>query len=129
VVVRSAGEADRVVVAGQRLVLGAPAEPATVAAAPAAIDVEPEVEPEPEAEPETPAPHTSGKKSGGRSDWQTLAQQSRFDEALEAVQRIGFEKVLGSATAPKLLVLADTARLARRPELAERAYQQTRRRF
>jgi TolA-binding protein len=58
-----------------------------------------------------------------------LARDGKLDEALQAAEERGFEKVLASASAIDLMLLGDAARLNRQWKRADQAYRTVRRRF
>ena len=61
--------------------------------------------------------------------WQELARAERHDEALGLALAAGYATVLETASATELLLLADSARLARAPERARAALMAVRTRF
>jgi hypothetical protein len=54
-----------------------------------------------------------------RPEWQTLFAEGRYEASLEAAERTGFRRILERGTASELDMLADAARLAKRPGRAE----------
>lgn len=93
------------------------------------------------AEPAPPAPATEapagaparGDEAQGAAPaapaapgWHALAAEGRHREAMAAVEREGFERVLASASAPALLDLADAARHAGQPQRAHAALMRAR---
>ncbi|WP_437715156.1 FecR family protein [Sorangium sp. So ce448] len=56
-----------------------------------------------------PAPERP-RKAAAEPGWRALAAQGRYREAMAAVEREGFERVLAGARPPDLIDLADTAR-------------------
>jgi transmembrane sensor len=63
------------------------------------------------------------------SQWMLLAEQGRFKDALAAVDRTGFAAECSRAQVDDLALLADTARSAREPQKARRAFLVLRQRF
>ncbi|MFT3925563.1 MAG: FecR domain-containing protein [Myxococcales bacterium] len=61
--------------------------------------------------------------------FERLARQGRYAEAIAAAEALGWETALSSSARGALWLLADAARLARRPELAASAYLRVRARF
>jgi hypothetical protein len=82
----------------------------------------------PEAQAVAMAPGGRAGTAGSRS-WQALARSGHYTEALQAVQRSGFDKACRRLGADDLVQLGDVARLARDPSRAEQAYGAARRRF
>jgi hypothetical protein len=118
------GEALRVDVQAQRSevrVTTAQNEEHQEAAAPAEHAIEaPEIPPAPppaahddDPKPASSAtPAASADKREALPAWRALAAEGRHREAMEAVEKEGFEHILASAPAPVLLELADEARFA-----------------
>jgi ferric-dicitrate binding protein FerR (iron transport regulator) len=65
----------------------------------------------------------------GSRSWQALARSGHYREALQAVERSGFEKACRKLGSDDLVQLGDVARLARDSSRAEQAYGAARRRF
>jgi hypothetical protein len=61
--------------------------------------------------------------------WQRLALAGRYEEALAAVEREGFDDACRRLGAEELVLLGDVARLAQDGTRADRAYRTARRRF
>lgn len=62
--------------------------------------------------PADPGPVVSSEKPVVVPTWQKLAAAGKHKEALEAAEQAGFEQILGNASVPVLLQLADEARFA-----------------
>jgi tetratricopeptide (TPR) repeat protein len=71
---------------------------------------------------------TSPSGAGAPGGWREAARAGRYVEAIAAAERAGLSGLLAGAPAEELLLLADAARLARRPELARDALGAIRRR-
>lgn len=56
------------------------------------------------------------------SSWQTLARAGKYELALEEVERLGVDHVLGQASSDDRLLLGNAARYSGRIELGSRAY-------
>lgn len=77
-----------------------------------------------------PAPPRASAASAPTSPaWADLARAQRFDDALAAADRAGFDRTCEAAASADLLILADVARFGSRPAQAEQAYLAARRRF
>jgi transmembrane sensor len=102
---------------------------AAVPAAPA------EALPPPEAVTPGEAPATTGEKAveeekkAPTPPWKALAQEGKYEEAMEAAGKAGFEQILKTASQADLWLLADTARYARDGKKAEKALLAIRERF
>ena len=66
---------------------------------------------------------------GAGPSWRDLARAGRYRDAVAAVEATGFDRLLASSSATDLVALGDAARLGGRADLAEKAYQDVRRRF
>lgn len=75
-----------------------------------------------------PPPRTMALADSSET-WTARAQQGEYEEAVQLVREQGLEQLLAEATAEKLLMLGDVARLSGELELAERAYTTLRVRF
>jgi hypothetical protein len=135
---------ERVVRAGEQLLLGRVGgvltevkHPSQLEPTQRAVPPEPEQQPEP-AVSESPAsaPRSSAGNAGSASrarppaqEFRALAAESRFHDALAAAERAGFERLCRTATRDDVLSLADVARLAGAPQRARLAYSAIRERF
>jgi ferric-dicitrate binding protein FerR (iron transport regulator) len=61
--------------------------------------------------------------------WQDLARDGRYVDAIALVEARGWEAAIGRSSPAEVIELGDTARLAGRAELADRAYRVARQRF
>ncbi len=107
--VQAGGDASSTPVEEPPAVLVVPA-PAAPAAVPSAVLV-------------APSP-SEGHRDGPA--WRALAAEGRHREAMAAIEREGFERVLAAVPAPLLLDLADEARFAGQPVRARQALMRAR---
>jgi transmembrane sensor len=108
----------------------------TVAAAePSAPSAPTEAQPPPQIGTPDEAPAAAVEKTGEEEKkiptppWKILAQEGKYEEAMEAAGKAGFEQILKTASQPDLWLLADTARYARDGKKAESALLAIRERF
>ena len=87
----------------------------------------PQAPPASDASTTTPAP--SSQPSAAVPSWQRLAASGQYRAALAEVEALGFDDVLGRASAQELRLLADTARFGGQPGRARDALLSLRRRF
>jgi transmembrane sensor len=116
---------ERVVVAGQslRIPLGAARE------VPAQVAELPEEPVETVAPMRAPAAPKVKRPVGPRGQpWRELAAEGKFAEALAAAL-VDFDRICAKGTAAELIALGDSARYAKRPELARAVYLKLRERF
>lgn len=71
-------------------------------------------------------PHDAPAAPAAPPGWHALAAEGRHREAMAAVEREGFERVLASSSAPALLELADAARHAGQHQRARAALMRAR---
>ncbi|MBN1606970.1 MAG: FecR domain-containing protein [Polyangiaceae bacterium] len=116
-----AGEHLQVFVATGQMTLSsgrAPLAPDTSASRPPASASDACTTPAPSSQPSTTAP-----------TWQQLAASGRYRAALTEVEALGFDNLLGRASAKELRLLADTARFGGQPRRARDALLSLRSRF
>ena len=107
----------------------APAVPPGSAARPDGATVAPTEEPQAAATALPLSMSARGGAAAGARAWQSLARSGHYREALQAVERSGFEKACWKLGADELVELGDVARLSRDAPRAEQAYRLARLRF
>ncbi len=127
--VLSAGETFRAWVGENRMEIVSPGEVLRDPAPDASTNTERDEPPEPIVSSQNTR-RAAPKPAGPTAPlWQSLAREGRYDQALDAVQRMGIGRVLARSTAADILLLGDAARLAGRVGPATHAYNTARRRF
>ena len=124
----SGGEVEpRLVVAGQRLEFGAKPESAVSPPSPAPTA---QALSNASASATVVAPSTSKPSpSNDQPNWQALALEGKYKQAVEAAESAGFDGVLARSSASELLLLGDACRLGGKSSLGVRAYTKVRERF
>jgi TolA-binding protein len=122
----------RVEVGNKKLALvGSSTQPSSAASA--AAPEPPAANEEPEPAPETPAPPPEPSATADAAPkidaWITLAQSGEYAKALARVQELNAASLVASESAPRLLLLAQTARLGGDQALAARALSALAKRF
>jgi ferric-dicitrate binding protein FerR (iron transport regulator) len=117
----SLGTSGRRVATGEKLRLSAAPKDDT-RQTPPAVPASEGAEPAPSARDTVTAP-------GARSSWKQLATGERYAEAMAAAEEEGFDAICRRASAPDVLLLANTARFSGAPSRAEQAFRVVRARF
>ena len=73
--------------------------------------------------------HGKPPRRAARVRWRELAVAGRYDEALTEAEKLGFDRVCSTASAADLMLLGDTARLARNGARGSQALLALRERF
>lgn len=131
VVVRGPGLEERRLAVGESLELTPPGraveQESPIALDEGPTDMSPELR-EPPVEPPKPMRRRNPRKSAAPT-WSMLSRDGQYKEALEAADRIGFDRLCGRLPASELYELADMARFAGAPGKAKLAYEAIRERF
>ena len=124
----SGGEVEpRLVVAGQKLQFGA--KPESVIPPPAAPSVQAPMSATASATASAPSTSKPSASSSDQPNWQALALEGKYKQAVEAAEAAGFDGVLARSSASELLLLGDACRLGGKSSLGVRAYTKVRERF
>lgn len=122
----------RTLVAGESLytscVSSAPAAAPSSSALPAVDTTPPALSPEALPAVDAPAPSVERGTHEAAPVWRQLAASGKFQEALAAAERSGFDNELQRASADDLMALGDAARLSGNSGRALQAYQASRQR-
>jgi TolA-binding protein len=121
----SLGDGGRHLSAGERIRISIPDEAMRSPSAPDTARVQAAESPSPQLAPSG----AHGPATGARVSWKQLALEERYAEALTVAETEHFDVICRGASAPDLLLLANTARFAGSAKRAETAFRSLRARF